>query len=82
MDINEQRARILAELTAITEPPALRPWQFTVYQFAQAAGINRNQARTRLDALVLAGVLRSEMVQLRGKNTRAYWRPGDEATYL
>lgn len=79
------RRRILEELSAeAPEAQVMRPWQFTVMDFAQMMGWQRAKAERWLRREVALKRMRMELRGYdprTGRNAALYWRPEDEPAH-
>lgn len=73
----ETRRAILAELVQAAQGDTLRPYEFTVRQYADAAGMSYDVASRALRRMERAGDLRTRLVRHGGKQVSAYWRYED-----
>ena len=75
----KERRQIIAEVIKITEPPELKPDEFTVGQYAKQAGITQRRARDHLGKLVEQGQLTCREVIHKQRKRNAYaWVEGKE----
>ena len=75
---DEQRAAILDEIIAITEPPKRKDYQFTAREYAERAGLSKSGAMKKLGKVARTGLLKRERVLVDCQWTYVYWRPEDE----
>jgi hypothetical protein len=69
---DKQRAAIIDEVAAYTEPPSLQADEFTVRMYANQTGISMKLARNHLLAAVEAGKLKNRKVKHDGSRCWAF----------
>jgi len=69
-----EKQRLLQELIEMTEMPELQASDITLQEYAEAVGLTRGSARTRLDKLVAAGGYISLLVRCPDGRVRRVYR--------